>query len=77
MKNDLYLKLNGEIAPLTSNEENQLKGGFGVIDILNVKLYDHNINTNCTQGSNNSNTNCGGCTCGNTSPGTPVTPATW
>lgn len=77
MKNDLYLKLNGEITPLTSNEENQLKGGFGVIDILDVKFYNGNTNQNCSQGANNSNYNCGNCSCGSTSPGTGVTPATW
>lgn len=78
MKSNLSLKLKGEITPLTSNEESQLKGGFGVIDILDVKTNWGNTNTNCSNnGSIDANTNCRPCTCGTTSPGTGPTPATW
>lgn len=52
-----------KISPLTKDESNHLRGGFGLI---NVRAEAQNSNVNCDQTASNkdSNYNCKGCNCG-------------
>jgi hypothetical protein len=57
--NKTFLDLNGEITPLTLEEEGQLKGGFGTLGItLKAELNWGSNNGNCTNSSLSNNDNC-------------------
>lgn len=63
MKKIETLKLRGKLTPLTKDQENQLKGGFGDIDTTPIKPFG--TNTNCTSANDKrscDNYNCA-CTC--------------
>lgn len=65
----------GGIAPLTRDEENQLKGGFGNVP-ASVSELEADGNVNCTKGDGENdwcvNWNCGGCSCTNSSSPAPT-----
>lgn len=58
MKIEKFLNLEGEISPLTVNEENQLKGGFGSIPTKPIKPRWGSNNDNCSNSSLSNNDNC-------------------
>jgi hypothetical protein len=58
-----FLALKGEITPLTSTEEDLLKGGFGIIKNLRSGDNWGSNNDNCDQSSLSNNDNCK-CACG-------------
>lgn len=54
-----------KISPLTKDESNHLRGGFGLINVR-AEAAEGNSNVNCDQtaSNNDNNYNCKGCNCG-------------
>lgn len=64
MKDGTVLKVNEEIVPLSSDEENTLKGGFGIVETDLFEPRWGSKNKNCTNSSLSHNTNCKCDSCG-------------
>ncbi|MCC8095006.1 MAG: hypothetical protein LUG96_16140 [Tannerellaceae bacterium] len=70
MRKEHVLKVNEEITPLSSTEENTFKGGYGVVDSDLVGPTPFATNGNCTSsGWFDTNGNCGCSTCGSATVG--------
>lgn len=54
-----------KISPLTKDESNHLRGGFGLINVK-AEAADNNSNFNCDSSisNNDKNVNCKPCNCG-------------
>ncbi len=63
MKSKNVLKVNDEITPLSSDDENTYKGGYGIVetDLITVRWGSKNGNCSNSSLSNNTNCRCGSC----------------
>lgn len=64
MEEKKVLKVNEDITPLTSDEENSIKGGYGVVETDLIKPRWGSNNDNCSNSSLSNNDNCKCDNCG-------------